>query len=129
MTGKLTAKHWTIGATSDDIFSINLYVFKIRASGDEVSFGFVIFVLSLAGVIWFGGEDLYLLFKARSGLNIGHWNSMCVVASFISVLVAVLIYLYFLWSTRGPPIIPPTHRAEQIEQLERKLGEQESLNG
>jgi hypothetical protein len=77
------------------------------------------FILALIIVISFGGEDAYTIFRARAGIDIGHWNSMCVIASFMSLLIAVLVYLFFK-NTRPPPIISEQDRADQLKKLEQR---------
>src|SRR6202035_1154143 len=62
IAGKLTAKYMALDIGGDDLFSINLIAFRIKAKGDEVSLGFVIFVLSLVFVILTGGRSSYEIF-------------------------------------------------------------------
>src|SRR5688572_11292020 len=70
IAGKLVAKHFVLNLGPDDLFSINLVAFRIRAKGDEVSLGFVVFVIALVIVILGGGKQSYEIFKDRAGIDI-----------------------------------------------------------
>lgn len=117
ISGKLISKRLPIGIRDDSIFVINLKVFQIGAKGEEVSTGFIAFILSLSFCIIFGGADAYESFRAKSGVDIGHWNSLCVIASFLSLLLATTICILapFL---KGAPVINAEDRRETLDRLE-----------
>jgi hypothetical protein len=122
VAGKLMCRMAARSISSDDRFVINFFVFRISAKGDEVLFGFLIFLLVLLAVIFFGGRSAYEMFRDHSGIDIGQWNSICVLASLLSVMIASLIFL--LNSIDGPPggapIITEEERKEQIAKLNKK---------
>jgi hypothetical protein len=118
VSGKLAGQHFILGFSDEDSFSINVVAFRIRARGDEVSLGFLFFFLCLGLVVIFGGADAYTYFKSHAGIDIGHWNSICVISSFLSIVVAVV-----LWIMRAmfgyQPIVNGKERIKQIEQLKQ----------
>lgn len=122
VTGKITCRILRNTVLSEDKFTINFVIFKISAIGDEVLFGFLIFLLVLLSVILFGGAQVYDMFKNHSGIDIGQWNSICVLSSLLSVLVATLIFLGRMLggSPAGSPIITKNERKKQIEKLQRR---------
>jgi hypothetical protein len=117
ISGKLARQCISLGFADEAEFSINLGAFKIGAKGDEVSLGFILFFLALATVIIVGGDDAHLFLKNRAGLDVGQWNSVCVVASFISIVVAVAAWLYSRLGT-PPTIINQSERERQLERLD-----------
>jgi hypothetical protein len=85
ISGKLVAQHIVLNFSDEDVFSINLIFFKVRARGDEVSLGFILFLLCFGIVLVFGGQGAYLYFKTQAGIDIGHWNSMCAISSLLCI--------------------------------------------
>ena len=122
VSGKLTAQHIVLGLGEDDLFSINLVAFRIRAKGDEVSLGFVLYFFCLVAVIVLGGPEAYTILKERAGLDIGHWNSICVIASFLSIISAALLRIMRPVLTRAP-IVTDSERTAIIKKLQEKAGE------
>lgn len=120
VTGKIAARHFSMGIDLSDEFKINIYIINIKARGDEVSLGFLIFSVFLFLTILIGGADAYAFFRSRSGIDIGHWNSLCMVASFLSLIFSACLIIYFRVSSHGP-IISPADRKELMEQIKNTI--------
>lgn len=116
ISGKLLALRIPLRLKSDDLFSINLLLFKLRASGDEVSLGLATFILTLGPVVVLGGSAAYGFFREHTGLEIGQWNSLCAISSFFSIVVATAVWI-LASLIRGQPLISAEERAEQIKKL------------
>ena len=117
ISGKLISLRLPIGIRDDSNFHIPLVIFTIRAKGEEVTSGFLSFILSLISCIFLGGRGAYNLFKDQAGVDIGQWNSLCVMASFLSLLVATLICIVVPF-LRGAPLISERDRSETLGILE-----------
>lgn len=117
ISGKLISLRLPIGIRDDSNFHIPLVIFTIRAKGEEVTSGFLSFILSLVSCIFLGGKGAYSLFKDQAGVDIGQWNSLCVMASFLSLFVATLICI-FVPFMRGAPLISKKDRSETLRILE-----------
>ena len=117
ISGKLISQRLPIGIQDEATFVIPLLIFKIRARGEEVTTGFVAFILSLIVRIFLGGASAYTLFKEQAGVDIGQWNSLCVIASFLSLLVATVICIVVPFF-KGTPLINQQDRNETLRILE-----------
>lgn len=117
ISGKLVATTTTRSNKVDDYFTINLIFFRIRATGDEVTWGFVVFIFAMGLTVVFGGQAAYNFFKLNTGLDIGHWGSLCAIAAFFSVVASVLLWLA-VPLLRSSPLISSTDRNSQIEMLQ-----------
>lgn len=116
ISGKLMAYRWPLAMGSDDFFKINILILKLKAGGDQVFWGFTIFVPTLGLVILFGGVSAYNFFKLNSGIDIGHWSSMCAIASFFSVVLSSILALIAPIMT-SVPIIKNSERKKQLDKL------------
>jgi hypothetical protein len=116
ISGKLISKRLPIGISDNAIFGINLKIFQIDARGEEVTTGFIAFLLSFAFCVAVGGADAYQFFRERSGVDIGQWNSLCAIASLLSLLLATSICILapFL---KGAPVISAGDRRETLDRL------------
>lgn len=117
VSGKLIAKRFPLGFDDEADFRIPLVIFRLRARGDEVSLGLIVFILTLALAVTVGGKEAYEFFRRQSGIDVGQWNSLCVIASFLSVFIALLIYM-MAPLLRGQPVIKGADRAEAMQRLE-----------
>lgn len=119
ISGKLISLRLPMGLSEEAKFEIPLIIFQLKARGEEVITGFLAFIISLALCISFGGNAAYLMFKAQSGVDIGQWNSLCVIASFVSLIVAtaICIIVPFL---KGSPVVNQSDREDTIRILERQ---------
>jgi hypothetical protein len=116
ISGKLMAKRVLLGFAEDDLFKINLYIFKIKAQGDEVSLGFITFMGNLLIFIIIGYTRVYQFVKDHAGLDIGPWNSLCASASFASIGMSFLLFIV-LGLAKGAPILAGNNRAEMIDRV------------
>jgi hypothetical protein len=118
ISGKLLAKRFSMGFVQEDKFRIPLLIFDIRARGDEVSLGLLAFLGSFAVWLIFGGKNAYEFFRDHAGIDIGQWNSLCVMASF-SALFLCLIMFIVAPLVGSQPVVSEEIRAEVISKLER----------
>ena len=119
ISGKLITARLPIGIQDNAVFKIPLVIFDITAKGEEVSTGFTSFILSLFVCIIFGGSSAYNLFKIQAGVDIGQWNSLCVIASFLSLFVSTIICIVVPFF-KNSPVISEKDRAETLRILEEK---------
>jgi hypothetical protein len=125
VSGKLLARRIPLGVGSTDLFSINLVAFRIKATGDEVVLGLLLFGLALGSVVWFGGLKTYQFFRLQTGLDVGQWNSLCVVASFYATIVSTIIWVAApLFGAK--PLINSKERDAQIRTIERNSEDDEA---
>lgn len=116
ISGKLLAKRMPLGFFNDDVFDINLGLLKLKSRGDEVSLGFIVFIFHLCVFIIFGGKPIYTFFKTQAGIDIGQWNSLCIVSSFASILLAFIFYAISGW-LKGVPILEPVNRTQMVDRM------------
>ncbi len=125
LSGKFLAKRVSVGFGPSDRFSINLLILKIGAHGDEVALGFASFWIALFLVMALGGSDLYRYFVERSGIDIGQWNSLCLIASFLAVIWSIIVWVLGFIPNRVP-LITAEERRDQIVLLTEISAEQEA---
>lgn len=126
ISGKLIAETTTHSSKQDDFFSINLLFFRIRAKGDEVMWGFAVFILVMGLTVVLGGPAAYDFFKFKTGLDIGHWNSLCVIAAFFSVVISLILW-FAVPFLRSSPVISAQDRNAQIEKLASQSSAEEDV--
>lgn len=124
ISGKLVAATTVRSSKEDDYFTINLLFFRIRATGDEVMWGFAVFILAMGLTVVLGGEAAYQFFRLNTGLDIGHWSSLCAIAAFFSVIASVLLWLS-IPLMRSSPVISAKDRKAQIEALKAQQSAKE----
>lgn len=116
VSGKFAAKVFPLGFLDTDEFNVNLIVIRLKAKGDEVSLGFCLFILSMVITVWCGGPAAYEVFRRQSGIDVGQWNSLCILASVLCLFESILIYsLSRLLKPR--PLVSNKERDEVIEKL------------
>ena len=118
ISGKLLGSRFVMGFVQEDRFRVPLGIFDIRARGDQVSLGLLAFLASFAVWVCFGGEAAYHFFKRQAGLDLGQWNSLCVLASFSALLVSFVIYVIAPFFGVQPVINSKT-RSDLVNRLGR----------
>jgi hypothetical protein len=116
ISGKFAAKIIRIGLSGDDQFLINLIWLKLKSTKDEVVLGFAFFIVAFVIVFILGGEGAYDFFKKHSGLDIGQWNSLCVMSALLCASFCFILYLISLLFKKSP-IITNEERKSIIEKL------------
>jgi hypothetical protein len=117
ISGKLIARRIPLGFLEEDVFNINLIFFKLKSKGDEVSLGLIVFISNLGGWVIFGGPSAYEFFKIHAGIDVGQWNSLCIISSFASICIAFVFFAISGWAT-GVPVIAARGRATMLERIE-----------
>jgi hypothetical protein len=83
-------------------------VIHFVAKGDEVVFGFAIFIMEFFILSLIAGQVIYGIVKSRFGVDLGQFNSICTFSAFSSVILsAFLLLLIFICSTirrRSDPV-------------------------
>lgn len=124
-SGKLIARRIRINLPETDVFSLNLGILRIRAQGDEVACGFLMFILAVAATAAVGGEPAYLFFKSRSGIDLGQWSSLCAIAGLVSVIVSIAVWAIApLFRVR--PLLSGEERSAQIAKITEQTPEDHS---
>jgi hypothetical protein len=116
ISGKFAAKAFPMGFMGDDKFVIDVYMLKLKATGDEVTLGFSFFIVCLVACIFFGGVSAYEFFKLHSGIDIGQWNSLCVISSGACLLLSILMF-FLSKLLRSPRLVSEKEREELIKRL------------
>jgi hypothetical protein len=75
-------------------------VIRFFASGDEVVFGFGLFLSELFILSLVAGHGIYKLFRSDFGVNLGQFNSLCAFSALSSVVFSLLILIVALIVTR-----------------------------
>jgi hypothetical protein len=117
LSGKLLAKRIPAGFNDTALFNIPLGIFRLEAKGDEVSLGIIMFIFSFTGCIILGGKTAYEIFKDRAGIDIGQWNSLVVISSFLAVIVSTILCV-ILSRVTGQPVIDSEERKGVLNRLE-----------
>jgi hypothetical protein len=109
----------TAQASEGTIFKIPLFILNIEARRNQVVAGFYAFILTFTLVIIFGGAELYIYIKERSGIDPGHFNSLCVASSVLAVIWTSIPFVFhncFL----TPKSIAPSSHAQILEDLSNR---------
>jgi hypothetical protein len=102
------------GAT--DVFGIPIPgLFSFQAVGDEVTWGFAVYFLNFAIISGFAGHAAYLFFLSHFGIDIGPWDSLCILSSLSSVVISVLIFIF--GALRLPVRSQSVDRDKQIDRI------------
>lgn len=121
ISGKLMSRRILLGFADDDLFKINLIIFKLKAQGDEVSLGLIVFILNLFGFIMVGAPNVHAFIKTNAGVDIGQWNSLCAAASFTSIAISFLLFLIF-GMAKGVPILADSSRSDMLKRVKTVRG-------
>jgi hypothetical protein len=128
--GQWLANCLNIPRTPKALFRIPLPgFFTVEARGNEVGLGITGFVLTLLSIALPAGKEAYAIVKERIGVDLGQFNSLCVLSAFITLVWTFLIYLLLKrpWSGPDPLLEEQQRRLENIS-AETPLGE-ESADG
>lgn len=94
VSGKLMAQRLKLVSSSKQLFKIPIPgVLTIQARNDEVILGFAGFLVTLVVVGFIGGPTAYKLMIERFGIDPGHFNSLCVVSAFLTVLWSFVVFI------------------------------------
>lgn len=126
ITGKFLAKPISFNVTTKQLFRLRFKVLEIQATGSEVILGFAGFIISLLLMGIFAGRDIYELVKANFGIDPGHFNALCMLASFVTVTWSAFVFLLHLLINRSklPTFVSDPSRYDSlIAKLSRKENE------
>ena len=119
LAGKLMARRVPFGLDNWDEFHVPLIILRVRARGDELAWGFILFIFSATVVISLGGKPAYIFFKDHTGVDVGQWNSLCAITSSLCLLVSFLMWI-IVPLFRGSPILTPSEREELLDDIEAR---------
>src|SRR5688500_8373310 len=85
--GKLLAQVLKLNVRSTQLFKITIpRLFIIQATDSEVIMGFTGFIITLVLIAVPAGPTAYAMFVKQFGVDPGHFNSLCVLSSFATVM-------------------------------------------
>ncbi|WP_146175133.1 hypothetical protein [Umezawaea tangerina] len=86
VAGKLATQVVRLPGQRGQLFQIKIpALITMRASGQEVTLGFAVFILCLACTGFFAGKGVYHVFVDGFGIDPGQFNVLCVFSAFLSV--------------------------------------------
>jgi hypothetical protein len=122
--GKLLAKVLKLTFTTTQLFKITIpRMFVIQATDNEVIMGFTSFIITLVLIAIPAGPRAYLMFREQFGIDPGHFNSLCVLSSFSTVIWTFALYVLLFVAGRLKASTPDPIAEEHeklIDQLSRK---------
>jgi hypothetical protein len=87
-----------IPGSGDDYFWVPLWpIFRTKAAGSEVGFGFTVYLIVFFGIGFPFGPQIYLGVRERLGVDLGVWTSVSIVSAAL-VLTGTFAAFVFLES-------------------------------
>lgn len=124
VSGKFIAHIPTFKLTGqeDQMFGVKLPgVISFVAKGDEVVFGFALFISEFFIIALVAGHAIYKLVESDFGINLGQFNAICAFSAFSSVLLSGVVLLGLAISgkirRRSDPILQ--EHATELDNLSR----------
>lgn len=124
VSGKLIAKVCKINITDKQLFEIPLKFFVISAHGDEVIWGFTGFITIVFFIGLFWGQAIPELLNNNFGLNIAHFNALCVFCSFFLVFISFTVFSIYKIASR---IKYPSPAQKEHDDLIDRLASDKSI--
>jgi hypothetical protein len=112
----MSSTRFHLNSPSTAVFGVPIPgIFSFRAVGDEVTWGFALYLINLGGIGVTAGKGAYPFFISHFGVDIGQWNSLCILSSLSSVVIATAIFIFGALSL--PVRSQASDRDNQIEKL------------
>ena len=122
--GKLLAQVLKLNVRSTQLFRIAIpRMFEIKATDSEVIMGFTGFIITLVFIAVPAGPKAYNLFRTQFGVDPGHFNSLCVLSSFATVIWTFALYLLLLLTGKLREATPDPIATEHEELIDRLSNE------
>lgn len=94
MSGKFLSQAFKLSGDASQHFVIPIPpFFRVEARNHEVTLGLGAFILTLLAVGLVAGRFAYQVFRTQFGIDPGHFNSLCILSSFLTVAWAILLYV------------------------------------
>jgi len=119
--GKILAKILKLTFTTSQLFKITIpRMFVIQATDNEVIMGFTGFIITLVLIGVPAGPRAYHMVRDQFGIDPGHFNSLCVLSSFSTVIWTFVLYVLLFVAGRIKESAPDPI-ADEHEQLIDRL--------
>jgi hypothetical protein len=123
ISGSLLAARFPLAFVKQGKLLIPLGVLSLRADKDQVYLGLMSFIFSLSFTVIFGGATAYKYFVNQAGIDVGQWNTLCIIASAFCLVFSLMIYIAIPLFDRSSPILSSSQRTKMLERLE-ELGDE-----
>src|SRR5437588_11438677 len=92
ISGKILSQPLKLPVTTQQKFTVPIpRILHLQANDGEVILGFAGFFITLLVIALVGGTSAYTIFKTDFGIDPGHFNSICILSSFITVIWSMLL--------------------------------------
>jgi hypothetical protein len=126
ISGKLLALPFKVPVETDQRFVVPIpKILHLQANNGEVILGFAGFIITLVFIALAGGKPAYELFKSHFGIDPGHFNSLCILSSFLTVIWSVSLWLGNLVLSKRRKDPAAAERDELILKLAEKLNSED----
>jgi hypothetical protein len=125
ISGQFLSQPFKLPVDSNQSFGVPIpKILNLKAIGGEAVLGFASFIITLLATALIGGKGAYLMFVNRFGVDPGHFNSLCVLSSFLTVMWTFALWLLTLLvakAHRQAPDPVTVKRDELINELSKKM--------
>jgi hypothetical protein len=118
ISGLLLARRFPLTFVQEGKLIIPLWVFELKAQRDQVILGVMAFILALTCVVCLGGPSAYQFFRIQAGIDIGQWNSLCVIASSLTMICSLITFIVTPLLSGASPVITDMERASIISRIQ-----------
>ena len=127
VSGKLIAHNpaFKLSGQDEQKFGLRLPgIIHFVATGDEVVFGFALFITEFFFFALVAGRAIYGIVKSDFGVDLGQFNSLCAFSAFSSVIVSglVLLFIALNGTMRGKNDPVLQEHASELDRLTRGRG-------
>jgi hypothetical protein len=116
--GQWLAQCLNLSKRSDAFFRVPLPgIFRVEARGNEVGIGLTAFVAVFLLIALPAGEQAYSVVRTRIGIDLGQFDSLCVLSAFVTLVTSFVVFLVVVRPWIGPdPLVDEQQR--RLENLE-----------
>lgn len=117
ISGIMLAKIIDFSVEAEHVFKVPIKLLNIEAKGGEVILGFAGFIITLTGIGFFAGQDIYIIVKNDFGVDPGHFNAICMFSSFATVIwTSILLAISSIFS-KGDAETSSRHISDKHNEL------------
>jgi len=103
-------------------------VLTIEATGHEVGLGFTGFIATLLVISMSAGAQAYQLTKDRLGVDLGQFNSLCVLSAFTMLVWSSLVLILIVQPWKSPDPLLEKQR-QRLDRVDRESDRHPSTGG
>jgi hypothetical protein len=123
--------HWlsnclNITKTPNALFRIPIPgFFTVEARGNEVGLGITGFVITLLSITVPAGPSAYAMVQKNIGIDLGQFNSLCVLSAFVTLVWTFLVYMLVKrpWGSPDPLVEEQKRRLDEISAVTPMQGD------